>query len=176
MKKCSGCKILKSYGEFYKRTASPDGHGNLCKACSKEYACTEKCKNKRRKRDNKNRSILNKKHNEYVKLNRQKCNEHQKIYYHKYWEKSRAKKNEYESRPERKAANNAKSARRRAKLAISSFAGFSTQINDFYKNCPLGFHVDHIVPLNGEQVSGLHVPWNLQYLPASDNLKKSNKI
>ena len=48
-------------------------------------------------------------------------------------------------------------------------------IENFYNNCPEGYHVDHIIPLQGVNVSGLHVLSNLQYLPAVDNLKKNNK-
>lgn len=71
----------------------------------------------------------------------------------------------------------AKNAKRRAvKLnALVSWAD-TREIAAIYLYCPEGYHVDHIIPLQGELVCGLHCEHNLQYLTAADNLSKGNKF
>ncbi len=64
--------------------------------------------------------------------------------------------------------------KQRVKQATPKWADLRA-IEEFYRNRPKGYHVDHEVPLNGKNVCGLHVIDNLQYLSEEENLKKSNK-
>jgi hypothetical protein len=74
-------------------------------------------------------------------------------------------------------------AKRRAKIkqAMPSWLtpDHISQINAVYvearrleKETGVVYHVDHIVPLEGGVVCGLHVPWNLRAIPGTENLRR----
>lgn len=60
---------------------------------------------------------------------------------------------------------------------ISMSQAEQAEVQGMYDFCKIfkGFEVDHIIPLNGKEVSGLHVLGNIQVLPISINRSKSNK-
>lgn len=61
------------------------------------------------------------------------------------------------------------------KLMASPVWADLEKIKSIYRLRPADYHVDHIIPLQGKNVCGLHVEGNLQYLLAKENLSKHNK-
>lgn len=82
---------------------------------------------------------------------------------------------EWKSANPNKVLAGAKARNHKVRTATPAWADMN-KIREIYRKCPEGHHVDHVIPLNGKLVCGLHVENNLQYLSESENLSKSNKF
>lgn len=165
MKTCKICSISKPTAEFYK-TSNRVGFRTVCKVCFTS-------KSLQRLRDNPPSK-------EQKKEAQKAFRERNPGYINQFRNPEKNRQYSSQWRQRHPELNRVKKAKERAiKLqAMPSWLSKEQlqQIKDIYKACPKGFHVDHIIPLNGKDVKGLHVPWNLQHLPAVDNMRKSNKI
>ena len=158
MKTCYGCKKLKNFSEYGKWKYGKDGLKEYCKECLSFKRKTHYLKNK----------------DKTLKT----CKE--------YYEKNKSKHNSFMQQhyKRNKSLYVAKDAKRRAALlsrtpkwadlekikAYYDVCAFFNEVNGYVK-----YHVDHILPLQGKNVSGLHVETNLQVIPARENIAKGNK-
>ena len=190
MKLCVTCKAEKSLSEFYKRKDSPDGYRNDCKDCrklvsSKSYYADHEVKKEKlrlayekRKAANPNLSA-----DLYAK-NREKSLEYSKAYYEANVEERKAKQRHW-SKTNRGTAN---ALGRKYKLKkINATPKWLSESQLLHIKCKYQlaamlnihgvepWHVDHIVPIRGKDVCGLHVPWNLRVIPAKENMTKGNR-
>lgn len=114
------------------------------------------------------------------KLEWHEKNKDQRSLYYKEYRKNnindiRRNANKYVKANPKKALHRCR-LRQMQKLNATPLWADLNEIKEVYKNCPKGMHVDHIIPIKGELVCGLHVINNLQYLTAFDNLSKGNKF
>lgn len=168
MKACTTCKVTKSDDQFYFKRGKL---ASQCKSChylgTRRYAVKNKEACYRRTREWRAKS------GDAIKAYcAKKYAENPEFY--KYLSVAWRKAN--------KAKMLASNARQRAVRlrAMVSWAD-ETRIFEMYDRASrvskcTGFvwHVDHIVPLQGKTVCGLHVPDNLRVIPAKINLKKHN--
>jgi len=161
MKICSTCKILKPYSSFYKGRNRADGYQYKCIICDNRSQKERYQKNRTKvlKKCWTYRNIVNP---DYQKSYRKSHRNQRKIY-------------EVENRHIIQAACSAYRARKLNATPKWLSREHKGQIKQLYKNCPLGYEVDHIIPLKHPSICGLHVPWNLQYLTFRDNRIKGNR-
>lgn len=151
MRTCTKCGVSHPVEFFNKDRTRDDGLYPQCKNCSRR-AC---------------RTVYGKYHDKHLALkqrwkdeNRERHREINRLYRNANSERGRAA-----------------TARYRARLVRATPAWLDLKlVKAVYDRRPDGCHVDHIIPLNGPNVSGLNVPWNLQYLPAEVHWRKGNKV
>jgi hypothetical protein len=167
MKKCNCCHIEKPQTEFYKKPTAKDGLFWWCRSCHKEkmktkyyeLAATSEYREAERVR------VLT-----FLRDNPDKRREYGKNYSRDHRAEINAKlKKRYAAKRNRTPSWLSQDDAWLIEQAYD-LAQLRTQVFGFQ------WHVDHVIPLQGKLVSGLHVPHNLQVIPAWDNRSKSNKF
>lgn len=167
MKHCYKCNSFKLPSEFNKNKSKPDGLATPCRECNRLASLQYTRKNSEANRKKSALWYAKTKHDEKKIQQRRQSN--------KKWRE--------ENKPKRAALEN---KRRALKLKATPPWLTKEQLSQIeaiywlarlqYELTDEKYHVDHIVPLKGKTVCGLHVPWNLQVLPAKENISKGNKI
>lgn len=147
-------------------------------ACNAEY-------NKQRHKDTyvDNREEVIRRTKEYYIKNKEAAKKHKATWYAKNRDTQALSRKEWKLL--NKPLVRAYTAKRRSAKLNATPSWLTEQqheaIRDFYwlaidleRVSGESYHVDHIVPLQGKLVCGLHVPWNLQILPATINASKGN--
>lgn len=181
-KVCTRCKRSLPTTDFSPRKDIKCGLDSRCKQCKRETRPSRAGDNTSAKYWEKyyakNKEVLNKRY-----WTNPKVREYQLSRYHKDPVRFREEHKTY--RKENLSKFAAKEAKRRARKVCATPPWLSKQqqeeIENFYwlardLEAVTGqkYHVDHIVPLKGKFVCGLHAPWNLQILPSDINISKSN--
>ena len=170
MKICSKCKQIKNLIEFCKDKNRKDGLRFHCRQCSNEATAAYRKANPKKVKasnaawDKANPDKVKSRSASYRKANPKKVKASNAA-----WNKANPdKKNAFAAK--RRAA---KLQRTPKWLTREDYKEIQRFYAEAYKQ---GLTVDHIIPLQGKNVSGLHVPWNLQILTKSENSKKGNKL
>lgn len=190
MKYCTTCGETKELGDFHKSKAHSQGRASKCKDCTKKYQSArykvnreEVLERKKAGYGAKRDKILESKKAYYLE-NREEIISKAKKYRSENKKKISTQKSKYqrENRHKTNRLGADKRARKRQRTPEWLTQIQKSEIGDFYwlaqdlrSFTGQDYHVDHIVPLAGKNVCGLHVPWNLQVLPADVNTSKGNK-
>lgn len=155
--KCSTCDVVKTTDFFCKNKYNLSGFTNRCKECDAiHYA--------------ENSEIVKDRVDIYRKANPEKIKES----YFKYYDNN---KEDYIFRANfRRAAQIQRTPSWLTPQDLQEIEDKYVLARTLTESTGIQYHVDHIVPLLGKNVSGFHCPENLQVIPAIDNLKKSNKF